>query len=194
MVIDEFVDKLWNESPVYIEQIKSEIRDLLKYLKEYDIQNYVEIGTFFGGTMWIFSNFMPPNSRLVTVDLSPKYGPDIHSKIPAKNGQMCRWIHADSHWEKTIRDIEDIFQTKQIDLLFIDGNHFDVELDFDQYKHLVKRGGFIVFHDINPMGPEHNIGDVPKFWAKIKDNYRYAEFIAGNPNGYGIGLIHYDGL
>jgi len=46
-----------------------------------------------------------------------------------------------------------------IDFLFIDGDHSkkECELDFSNYSHKVKRGGFIAFHDYDPerlaLGP-----------------------------------------
>jgi hypothetical protein len=57
------------------------------------------------------------------------------------------------------------------------------------YSPLVRKGGIIAFHDINPGLEEYGIL-VPKFWSEIKDNFKYLEFIQNiNQKGYGIGVI-----
>ena len=47
----------------------------------------------------------------------------------------------------------------------------------------------IAFHDIL-LGPEENVGGVPKFWREIKAHYKYLEIVKDwKQKGYGIGVI-----
>ena len=93
-----------------------------------------------------------------------------------------------------------IQQVPQIDVLFIDGDHsFDgVAQDFLRYRDLVRPGGLIAFHDIQPDGRDAGetvayAGEVPQFWRRLSPSYDAREFIADPAQrGLGIGVIRYD--
>ena len=85
--------------------------------------------------------------------------------------------------------------------MFIDGDHryAGVRDDFLTYRHLVREGGLVAFHDIVPYQGKSAEGgrfnpfiEVPQFWSKIKPFYPAHEFIR-NPEQdyYGIGAIRY---
>jgi Methyltransferase domain len=86
--------------------------------------------------------------------------------------------------------------------LFIDGDHSynGVVKDFYAYRHLVREGGVIAFHDIcmdhrRRFGADtpNDSGEIYLFWKKIKVNYRSAEFyVSEDQNGAGIGAITWD--
>jgi predicted O-methyltransferase YrrM len=166
-----------------INQDKKEIILLLRYLSDYDIKTYLEIGTENGGTLWLFSKFMPEDSLAISVDT------DVPSVLPKLPGQ-CHLVVADSRDNYTVHRISKILAGRQVDLLLIDGNHNIAGYDFERYSILVRHGGIVLFHDINPNGPRHNVGTVPEVWLNTKDKYKHVEFVANNPDGFGIGLIN----
>jgi len=89
-------------------------------------------------------------------------------------------------------------------VLFIDGDHSYTGAihDFLLYRHLVRAGGVIAFHDIVPDSyTRHGVrtsgyaGDVPRVWAELSACYRSTEFVDDrDQDGAGIGLLYYDPL
>ena len=55
---------------------------------------------------------------------------------------------------------------------------------------ILKKGGIVAFHDVC-AGPPENVGEVPRFWADIRDKYR-TETVIKDPSqgGFGVGIIH----
>jgi hypothetical protein len=74
-----------------------------------------------------------------------------------------------------------------------------VTSDFLLYRHLVREGGFILFHDIVPdhttsRGARSSAysGGVPILWTELKDTYPSQEFICDpTQDGMGIGALRY---
>lgn len=61
-----------------------------------------------------------------------------------------------------------------IDLLFVDGGHFNAGNDIDAWLHMVRTGGIVAFHDYMAEPPPNNPGTV---YQDIEDRamlYRYA--------------------
>jgi hypothetical protein len=76
--------------------------------------------------------------------------------------------------------------------LFIDGDHTyeGVKKDFEMYSPLIRKGGFIAFHDIVP-GPPGNVGGVPEFWKEIKHHFNFIEIVKDwRQEEYGIGILY----
>ena len=90
-----------------------------------------------------------------------------HKNISSNNTSKStvHLIQGDSTAEETYEQVKD----KDIDLLFIDGNHTYgyVKKDFERYSTLVKPGGFIILDDYEPKWP-----GVVKF-AKEIDSKKY---------------------
>ena len=135
---------------------------------------YFEIGTYFGGSMLTSMQFQgkcdfygldffgPGDNSEFVIDgtwhlnsnQSAQPGADItlylvHNIINnLNNGQNFELIQGDSQSLKTIKLVNERFKN-QVDILFIDGNHsFNAVCnDFNNYKDLVKSGGYIVFDD-----------------------------------------------
>jgi predicted O-methyltransferase YrrM len=87
-----------------------------------------------------------------------------------------------------------------IDLLFIDDGHYYETIckEFELWEPHVRKGGWIVFHDINPLA---NIGphgvqppelQVTRFWNELKGNKQ--EIIATQEHAAWKGVIPHGGL
>jgi predicted O-methyltransferase YrrM len=187
----DYVDTICGWGADKVQQLVVEVKQLLLFLSQYEIKTYVEIGVLYGGTLAIFSEFLPEQSVLIGVDKEPKIQPFFWSKYPTKY-QMMQVVTGDSHDIKTISKVKSSLEGHLTDLLFIDGNHFEVAQDFALWSEITKKGGFVVFHDINENGPLGNVGNVPHFWNYIKDKHESWEFNVKDPNGYGIGVIRYE--
>ena len=119
----------------------------------------------------------------------------------ARPGQELHFLDGSSYSDSTVERARQVLAGRQLDVLFIDGDHSyrGVRDDFLQYRHFVREGGLIAFHDI---APDHltrygrptgrYAGEVPLFWDKIKNFYSSQEIIESpDQDGLGIGVIRY---
>lgn len=180
-------------SGIVIQQIPSELEGLLHYLGPNKPKVYLEIGTLAGGTCFVFSEFMDAGGRIISIDKKPlnPIPHELRTSLLNKNHD-CNFITGDSTDDTVLDEVQRILNGFKVDLLFIDGNHYFAEKDFQKYSPLVRRGGLVVFHDIHKTvtGPESNTGTVPEVWKHLKRFWISKEFVAGNPEGYGIGVLH----
>lgn len=178
-------------------QVRYEIYKLLKKIKMKKPKIVLEIGTANGGTLFLFSFCVSEHATIISIDLPrgtfgggyPAYKIPLY-KAFAQNEQKIHLIRANSHSISTFKKIKILLKNKSVDFLFIDGDHSGVKEDFKMYSPLVRRGGMIAFHDIVP-GSKENVGDVPEFWRKIRDNYESEEIVKDwSQDGFGIGIIY----
>jgi predicted O-methyltransferase YrrM len=179
-VIDYCVDR-----PVLIGQVRSEILPLARLLKTSGPKRSLEIGTNYGGTLFLLCALSPPDATIISLDL-PRgaFGGGYPvRKIPlfrrfARGNQRLHLIRSDSHCEKTKNRIMQVLNGERLDYLFVDADHTysGVQQDFSMYSPLVRSGGIVAFHDIVTHG-EHTKCEVASFWSDIKNRYRHLEFV-----------------
>lgn len=181
----------------WTKQVKKELMSLASIVEEVKPKVVVEIGTNTGGTFFVFTKLADPEAQLVSIDLPggkggggyPDYKQDFFRSF-GRSKQNLNFIKADSQLSSTYEQLKGILGGKEIDLLFIDGDHSynGVKKDFEMYSPLVKDEGLVAFHDIKYYPDEHWI-KVDKFWAEIKGQYQYYEYFDDSVNWGGIGLI-----
>jgi cephalosporin hydroxylase len=172
-------------------QIPYEITALANAVKAIDPKIILEIGTASGGTLLIWSSIA--KESVISCDLQDM---TIQGKLftrLAPPGSKCqiKLISGDSHTQEMRSRVERELNGRKVDFLFIDGEHTEtgVTADFNDYRHLVRPGGLIAFHDIVEKQPLED-NQVHKLWKKIKDDYSHEEFIADSgQTGFGIGVI-----
>lgn len=168
----------------------------------------IEIGSFYGATLWAWANMMerseysigstgkfytaPSAGHIVSVDYPIGPSDGRYEEMIRCRDLWQSWmagihfhdIQGDSHARVTIERVGQILPEKDVDFLFIDGDHSygGVKADYQNYSQFVRPGGLIVFHDVVGL-PE-----VAKLWNEVKRGQRYQEIYAG-PNGWGIGII-----
>jgi cephalosporin hydroxylase len=136
-------------------QNHKEIHGASEFFKSLKVKNFMEIGTDQGGTFAIWSKLSEDGIR-ISVDLPhgqfgrsdyDEYQRDAYLTSLGSNVHMF-W--GDSHDYKMLENVENIIGSERLDFLFIDGDHTyeGVKQDYEMYKHLVKPGGWIGFHDI----------------------------------------------
>ncbi len=190
--LPEVVEQV-SASPFAPVQKKQEITSLLSFLQQKRPIHICEVGGAAGGTLFLFSHIAPPGARLLSIDLGyTSFHQSIYRRF-AKRNQTITCLAANSHLPETVETVRRWLAGSSLDFLFIDGEHTleGVTRDFYLYSPLVRKGGWIAFHDIvTPRIPNPN-QQVPVFWADLKKRYsRVLEFVE-NPDqdGYGIGLI-----
>ena len=184
--IDYCVDR-----PILMAQARSEIVQLARILQAAAPKRSLEIGTNYGGTLFLLCTLSPPDAKIISVDLpsGPFGGGYPRRKAPlfrkfARADQKLHLIRADSHSQETKEGILQILNGEQLDYLFLDGDHTycRVQRDFQMYAPLVRSGGIVAFHDIVTYKQDSEC-QVEKFWREIKHQYRHREIIENLDEG-----------
>lgn len=181
-------------------QVKKEISELLKILRDKKPKTILEIGTANGGTLYMFAKIADPDAVLISMDLpgGPFGGGYQKWKSPfyrsfAQPGQKIHLLRADSHQKTTADKVKEILGDSKLDFLFIDGDHTyeGVKRDFEIYAGFVKKGGIAALHDIVPHPPETGCA-VNKFWKEIRETRNTKEFVENWNQGWGgIGVVYF---
>jgi predicted O-methyltransferase YrrM len=177
-------------------QVRSEFLELVKLVEDQQCKYLLEIGTFMGGTLFVFSQIATADATVISLDFPTSFSgrlyrifrkPIFHRLI--RKGQSLFFLRKDSHKPETLASIHKVLQGSSLDFLFIDGDHTyeGVRLDFEMYSPLVRDGGLIAFHDIAQSG---RMRKVHEFWDEVKQNYNHKEFIHITDEGaMGIGVL-----
>jgi predicted O-methyltransferase YrrM len=180
-------------------QVPQEIKQLLTLVHRLDVHRMLEIGTYNGGTLFLFSRMVNRDAKILSLDLPggkfgggyPEFKAPFFSNFAVGN-QKIYLLRENSHLPSSKGMVGSILVDDKLDFLFIDGDHTyeGVKKDFEMYSPLVRKGGLIAFHDICKHPPQLNC-TVDKFWNEIKGSYDFEEII-DNPsqNWAGIGVLH----
>ena len=174
-----------------------EIITLCERLQKLDPHNIIEIGTFNGGTFFLWAKLFKIKN-LLSIDLPRgQFGGGYNNKKikffnSMKNNPNSKfyYIQNDSHKKSTLDETYKIFKDIKVDFLFIDGDHtYDgVKKDYEMYSPLVRSGGVVAFHDIVEHPTKKFLVD--KLWNEIKYKYNYSEIIESkDQSSMGIGII-----
>jgi cephalosporin hydroxylase len=180
-------------------QLRSEITRLLELLAREPPTAVLEIGTAWGGTLFLLTRVAAEEATLVSVDIPEGSMAAVNAtrgslyRSFARASQRVEFVRADSHAAATRVAIERLFEGRGVDFLVIDGDHGaeGVRADFRDYVELVAPGGRIAFHDIVPGDPDRT-GEVPEFWQELRLSYpgTFEEIVEDwGQGGFGIGLL-----
>ncbi len=188
-------------------QVRGEIRGLLRLLEPKSCRRILEIGTQHGGSLFLLAHVAHPEALLVSVDLPhgefgggyPRWRAPLYRRF-GRAGQRIELIRGDSHSAATRARVAQLLEGEPLDFLFIDGDHtYDgVKRDFELYRDLVREGGIVAFHDITPgregerEAEESRLqsGDVPRFWAELREQFPTTELSGSELGFYGIGVVY----
>jgi len=159
----------WN---VY--QKPTELFMLSDFLKGNKIKKILEIGSARGGTALYWANMIGDDGIVYSVDIANEKKCYVGTEFEKQIIEMVGDTHDVSFKQKICDEVG------EVDVLFIDGDHTKegVKDDFNSFKHLVRKGGFIVLHDI--IDSEYHRANgcfVALFWNEIKDQYKTFEFV-----------------
>lgn len=194
---DEIVDMAREDHAL---QRRGELAQLVDIVRSRQPQVVLEIGTFRGGTMRAWCECATDDALLVGVDLpGGEFGggwaftDDARICGRAKEGQRVVLIAGDSHSIDIEHRVNEALEGRQVDFLFIDGDHtYDgVKSDFQMYGKLLAPGGVIALHDVVPY-PEVPRCQVDKFWSEfVVPRFPATQTIRteGDYAGCGIGVV-----
>ena len=186
--------------PLYVTRIaqyQAEVEWLQTLIHKNDVRSYLEIGGWYGGTLWAYGGALPKGSRIVCVD-RPQDGERL-----ASLNQCCdalRHLGYDVHLligdSGERRVIEEARRLGPYDLAFIDADHVldAVRKDWANYAPMSR---IVALHDINWKRPagwtDWTSGrpiNCPEFWEETKaSGVRFEEARldpSGRSNGIGV--------
>jgi len=164
-------------------QYLEEVQQVVNYLGNRKFDNFIEIGSAYGGSLWLYSSLLTPKANITIVEsnITPQLQYTID--VLRKEGKHIRVLSKFS-----VDAAKDV--TSEADLLHIDGDHSELHTfqDFKLYYPKVRDGGVILLHDTDSSheGP-------PKLRAKLeKENYHIQTFTVRKPGeneGCGISVV-----
>ena len=154
-----------------------ELAAFLKVVRRLRPRVVLEIGLEQGGSMWAWSRVAHPEARLIGIDAG--FPSQTQSFLSHHMGpqQQLTLVEGRSQSEKVINRIKGELDGRPLDFLFIDGDHSynGVAADFENYAPMVRKGGLIGFHDIQPdyrtrfgRATHHHTGQVPLWFSEIQ--------------------------
>jgi len=184
---------------VKIMQVKEEITEVLGLVDRLKPRTLLEIGTAKGGTLFLLTRVASPDALILSLDQPGILLGGGHSEWRRKLyqsfalDQQSIWLNrSDSHSPTTLKSVEERLGEKNLDFLFIDGDHSyqGVKMDFEMYSPLVREGGMIALHDIAPHTAKDKGVGVSNFWNELRNEHDTVEIIAKADQGWaGIGVI-----
>lgn len=176
----------------------SEITELAKIVRQQQPRVIVEIGTYKGGTLYIWCRASQQAELVVSIDLPGGMYGGGYDRRRVKlyreymyDNEKCQmhFIRDDSHKLSTLNQLISILGDRKIDFLYIDGDHTysGVRKDYDMYASLVSSNGIVAFHDIDTRTQSCQVYE---FWNEIKRSSSYLEFIDGGSSNKGIGVLY----
>jgi cephalosporin hydroxylase len=167
-----------------------EVSMLCEEIKLLKPKTILEIGVDRGGSMNLWLNFSDPDTSYIGIDNNLQYLMD------REHNQSKTFLECDSTDIKTLEQLKEILAGREIDFLFIDGDHKyeTVKSDYNMYSPLVRKGGIIALHDIDvSLTNDHEewVKGIKKFWKELKNtDIKYEEFINTDVDvHFGIGVI-----
>ena len=183
-----------------LKQNMAELLKLVRLLDTRTLNAVCEIGTMKGGTLFIWCQLAAPEGRIYSIDLpgGPFGGGYAERSLPlfqsfCRPGQVLECLQGDSHNPDVQADFSSRLGDRQLDFLFIDGDHSyaGVKQDYLDYSPFVRPGGLIAFHDILRRDEEPSI-EVWRLWEEIKMQQPSAMEFVDTESGcrkIGIGVI-----
>lgn len=183
---------------IRLAQEHTELKNLSESVIKHNPKVIVEIGTWNGGTFFVWCRIFPKADNIISIDLPDgQYGGGYDIKrikffrefVRDRSNTVLDFIRGDSKSPESIKNLKEILGEKKIDFLYLDGDHTyeGIKKDFEIYKDMMADDGLIGFHDINTYKDGH---EVYKFWNEIKSDYKNEEYIKPGSSIMGNGLLY----
>jgi predicted O-methyltransferase YrrM len=193
----EMIHLIFRYSGAFLQpiQVEDEIVKLVEDVGALKPRTVLEIGTSMGGTLYLWTRLAQPDALIISVDLpGGKFGGGYSPlRTPlyrrfVRDRQTLHLMRANSHEASTLAETQRLLDGRQVDFLFIDGDHTyeGVKRDWEMYSPLVRRGGLVAFHDV---AGNYEDTQVKRHWDAIKSSYQHREYLFHPKGFYGIGVL-----
>lgn len=136
-------------------QTRSSFEWMINHAAQTNPKIILEIGTGKGVACLFYDELVGHNGLIITLNLSDQTDMDVEDV----KSEWHRLIF-DSGTPEALQAVKDILKGRQVDFLFIDGDHgfwvngvhdpVPFSKDFNNYWPLVRSGGLAAFHDCDP--------------------------------------------
>lgn len=190
MILAEQMSGYGPPAPVPIFQWQREFEVLLELYKRSAPKSVLEVGTYYGGTLYHWLANALPGTTVVSLD---SYAVGVDNRhlyeewIP--DDVVLHIYEGNSMAESTRGTIE---EHAPFDWVWIDAGHFyhEVLSDWQFYGAMAAPGGTVAFHDILPPTQEHPEIEVDRLWQQIRLSHHTLEIVADrNASWGGIGVV-----
>ncbi len=178
-------------APVEIFQWEAEFEQLLEMYRRERPARLLEIGTYYGGTLYHWLQNAAPGTTIVSLD---SYVTGVDNRhlydewVP--EGVELVVIAADSNDPATVPVV---MEHGPFDWVFIDGGHYyhEAKKDWELWMPTVKKGGLVILHDI-VTNPEWPWIEVEQLWREIqREGYVTQEIVYDKPDPVcGLGVVY----
>lgn len=166
-------------------QNPTEFEMLYRMVEQRQPKRILEIGSFYGGTLWNWAQLKP--EALVAVDMVTEQ-PEHHKAVLKARKQWDSWMTG-IDFLNLVGDSKDWFVHDKVrergpyDFMFIDGDHSyeGVKQDFNIYRPMLTRGGAVAFHDTIRHEP-----GVIRFAEELKDLFPWSQYFSPD---WGAGIL-----
>lgn len=144
------LDFLFWSSPLnrgLLRQDFDEASALYKTIQSLNAPLGVEIGRAFGGSTLLMALAVGLNGKILSIDIAPQHDKKLNAVLERyKIRELVELI---------VGDANRIEITRPLDFVFIDGDHSyeGAKRDHDQWARCVKKGGFVIHHDMSSSRP-----------------------------------------
>ena len=203
------------QCPVPLLQYPREFGALLDLYRALRPQTVLEIGSLFGGTLWHWMRYAPPDALILNIDALVSAQDDRYARQKAgHDGLWAEWASGFGVGLKTFggpsNDFAILAATRAaliercgvdcaqlrssdmdagLDFLFLDGDHsYPVaKFDYIHYGSLVRPGGLIALHDVL----DRPTSQVARLWREIvQSGANTCEFVESpDQPEMGIGVV-----
>jgi predicted O-methyltransferase YrrM len=181
-------------------QVVSELNGFFKYMADSGRTNnscFVELGSAFGASAYLFSVFLRPGGKIVLVDnANPK--PLTHRRRILHDLSQNFDVYMIERSTFDALDAVTEITGCRVDHMHIDADHRyeSVKWDYENYAPLVQPGGILQFHDIcEREGDLAWTIQINKLWSQLMLHYRCQTFVDLDysdpdvPGNVGIGVV-----
>ena len=138
---------------IHVRQGREEFAQAVDFVLEKGLSDFLEIGSFHGGSAYVFSKALRERSTVVLVDTCDRKGArekleTVAQLIRDRDGHKVTLIVGSSLDPAVVEQVQAFGIT--FGLIHIDGSHYtdDVCLDYTHFSPLLRTGGVILFHDV----------------------------------------------
>ncbi len=181
-------------APVEIFQWEAEFNQLLDLYREQKPKRLLEIGTYYGGTLYHWLKNATPGATIVSLD---SYVTGVDNRhlydtwVPDDVNLVV--VAADSNNPDTVQTVLEASGNLSFDWVFIDGGHYyaEAKADWEIWKPLAIPGGIVILHDI-VTNPEWPWIEVEILWREIqREGYITREIVCDKPDPVcGLGVVY----
>lgn len=173
-----------------------EVRAVWEEIRALKANIFLEIGSREGCSLRLFASALEPKALLVSVDEA------MNRQYRMRLDNSCEYLRAlafdvqqvfgDSHdWETQLQVLK-LLTGRPVDVLHIDGDHryLGTVQDWCMYAPLVRPGGLVIFHDINPKQKDSRV-ESGHFFRQLQarwDVQHTWSFVSG-VRSYGYGWV-----